>query len=414
MSNLSDAARRTVGSLALVCAMFVGHAVAGEGLDDGEVRIAGSYPFSGPLSAYGQLGSGAAAYFAYINDTQGGVAFADGKKRLVNFISEDDGFQPARALANAQKFVGQDDVFAVISNVGSAQAIAMRELLNEEKIPQVFVYASPNTFSDDHDEFPMTGPTFMLPDTTEAAMFAEYLKVVKPEAKVAALNLNNLGGRDFVRAFEQSIAGSKITIVDRQSYEPTATTVDAEVAALARSGADVLIQYTAGKTSSQAIRKVAELGWKPMHYVIANASQLESALKPAGLENAEGLYTQKYFMDPSDPANADNPEIKLYKEAIEKYGNGVEPNEDLVFHGFALADLVVKAMEKSQPTRESFLETVWSMQGRIFGTLPGVTLQMGGGDNYPNESAVPMQFRGGHWVAIGDAISYEGKSHGFE
>lgn len=405
--------RRTICALGLTaCVLGVGAgaARAEEGITDKEVRIAGSYPMSGPLSSFGLLGTGAQIYFKYLNETKGGALFADGKRRIVNFLTEDDAFLPARALANAQKFVSKDRVFAIMSNVGSAQAIAMREYLNEERVPQVFIYASPNTFSDDHDKFPMTGPSFMLPDPTEATMAARFIKGKKPNGKVAILNLNNLGGRDFAKAFERELAGSDLKVVARATFEPTATTVDSEVASLAQSGADVFVQYTAGKSSAQAIRKRGELGWKPLHYVIANASQMQSSLAPAGLENAEGLYTMKYFKDPSDKSSVNDPEIKFYYETVKKYGDGADPTEDLLMHGFAMADLITQVMEKSQPTRESFLNTIWTFKGRIFGTQPGVMIQMGNGDNYPMESAVPMQFHEGRWQPAGDTISLEGKS----
>lgn len=401
---------RAVVLMACVLGLEHGVARAEDGITDKEVRIAGSYPMSGPLSNFGLLGTGARIYFRHLNETKGGALFADGKRRIVNFLTEDDAFLPARALANAQKFVSKDRVFAIMSNVGSAQAIAMREYLNEEKVPQVFVYASPNTFSDDHDKFPMTGPTFMLPDVTEAVMAARFVKAMKPNGRVAILNLNNLGGRDFAKTFERELTGSDLKVVARATFEPTATTIDSEVASLAQSGADVFVQYTAGKSSAQAIRKRGELGWKPLHYVFSNSSQVQSSLVPAGLENAEGLYTMKYFKDPSDKNLANDPEIKFYYETVKKYGDGADPTEDLLMHGFAMADLITQVMEKSQPTRESFLKTVWTMKGRIFGTHPGVTVQMGNGDNYPMESAVPMQFREGRWQPAEDTISLEGKS----
>lgn len=389
-----------------------GEVTPSPGISDTEIKIGGSYPFSGPASAYGAIGKAVNAYFKYVNDEQGGVKMGDGKTRKINFISYDDAYAPPRAVENAKKLIEQDRVFALFNTLGTPNNLAIWDYTNQQKVPQVFVATGSSAWGRDIEAHPWTTgwqPAY----PTEAAIYAAYLKENKPNAKVAILMQNDDYGKDYVTGFEKAIEGSDVKIVARQTYEVTDPTVDSQVTNLSQSGADTFFNVTTPKFAAQAIKKVGQLGWKPLHLLNSVSASTESVLKPAGLENAQGIVSAAYLKDPSDPQWADDEGMKRYQELAKKYGGGeFNPIDPFGVYGFSVAETLVKALENTeQPTRESFMEAVRSLETELPLLIPGIKLEMGDGDDFPLESMQISVFKGDSYQLEGDVItSFEGKT----
>ncbi len=220
---------------------------ADPGITKTSVKLGGSYPFSGPASAYGTIGEGAKAYFKFIN-AKGGV---NGRK--INFITLDDGYEPPKALQNAKRLVQQDKVFAMFNTLGTPNNLAIWDYLNQQKVPQLYVATGASDWGKDIKAHPYTigwQPNYV----TEAKVYADYLKKEKPNAKVAVLYQNDGFGKDLLGGFKEGISGSGIKIVKEETYNVTDPTVAAQVGRLARSGADTFLSITTPKFAAQGDR----------------------------------------------------------------------------------------------------------------------------------------------------------------
>ena len=379
------------------------------GITDDSITIGASYPLSGPASAYAVISQGAEACFEAINDA-GGIEMADGVTRTVEYTILDDGYYPARATQNAQQLVEEDEVFMILNPLGTPNNTAIREYMNEQEVPQAFVATGASTWGALHDEFPWTigwQPAY----PTEAAVYGEFLKEEFPDgATVAVLSQNDDYGRDYVTGFEAAIEGSNIEIVARETYEVTDPTVDSQMANLAQSGADVFFNVTTPRFAALAITAVGQSNWDPLHLLNSVSNSTASVLTPAGLENAEGIYSAAYLKDPADEQWADDEAMVEYKELAAEFGD-FNSDDPFGVYGFSIchtARHVLETME--QPTREAFMETARNLDFEVPLALPGIVATTGEGDYFPLESMQLQQFNDGGWELIGDVISYEGNT----
>ncbi|MGZ8648383.1 MAG: ABC transporter substrate-binding protein, partial [Solirubrobacteraceae bacterium] len=305
-------------------------AKADPGITKTAIKLGGSYPFSGPASAYGTIGEGAKAYFKFLND-KGGV---NGRK--IDFVTLDDGYEPPRALQNARRLVQQEKVFAMFNTLGTPNNLAIWDFLNEQKVPHLFLATGASSWGEDIGAHPYTigwQPNYV----TEAKVYADYLKKEKPGAKVAVLYQNDGFGKDLLGGFEAGIEGSGVKVVEKESYNVTDPTVAAQVGRLARSSADTFLNITTPKFSAQAIATIAKSDWKPLHILNNVGASKSLVLKPVGLQNAKGIVSTSYFKDPEDPQWADDPAMMEYKVAMKKYAPRANAEEQLNMYGWAVA-----------------------------------------------------------------------------
>jgi branched-chain amino acid transport system substrate-binding protein len=376
-----------------------GQGAGDPGITVTSIKLGGSYPFSGPASAYGTIGKGAQAYFKYIND-QGGV---NGRK--IEFVTYDDGYEPQRALTNAKKLVEQDRVFALFNTLGTANNLAIWDYANQQKVPQVFVATGASNWGKDIAGHPYTigwQPNYV----TEAKVYATYLKQNKPSAKVAVLYQNDAYGKDLLGGFETGIAGSGIKIVARQSYEATDPSVASQVKQLAGSGADVFLDITTPKFGAQAIATVAQTTWKPLHILNNVAASKAQVLAPVGLKNAQGIISTAYFKDPEDPQWAQDQAMMTYKTNLAKYQPGANPNDPFNAYGWTAASTMVDALKQmGQPTRAALMEAVRHLDLEVPMLLPGIRVKTDGtNDGYPIEAMQVIRFQGETFHLVGSVI----------
>jgi branched-chain amino acid transport system substrate-binding protein len=395
--------------LAMAVALFVaacgrdedegGGAAQAPGVTGSEIKIGGSYPFSGPASAYKTIADGAKAYFKKVND-EGGV---NGRK--IKFITLDDAYEPPRAVQNARRLVEQEKVFALFNTLGTPNNLAIWDYLNDRKVPQVFVATGASDWGEDVKKHPYT--IGWQPDyVTEAQTYADYLKEEKPNAKVAALYQNDGYGKDLLGGFEEAIKGSGIKVVAKESYEVTDPTVASQISKLAASGADTFLNITTPKFSAQAIVAIAKSDWKPLHLLNNVGASKALVLEPAGLDNAKGIVSTTYYKDPEDPKWADDPGMKDYKTGIKAYSSRSNPNDPFHVYGWGAAQTLVEALKKvgKDPTREKLMDTVRDMQTEIPILLPGIKVETGADDGYPLEAMQVERFDGKRWRLVGDVV----------
>src|SRR5712672_1254640 len=313
------------------------------GATDTEIKIGNVEAYSGPASAYGVIGKTEEAYFKMIND-QGGV---NGRK--INWISYDDGYSPPKTVEQVRKLIESDEVFLVFNALGTPTQTAVQKYQNSKKVPQLFVATGASKWNDPKD-FPWT-MGFQPSYRVEARIFAKYILKTKPDAKVAVFYASDDFGKDYLAGLKE-IFGDKSSsiIVAEESYETTEPSIDSHIVKLKGTGADVFVNISTPKFAAQAIKKMHEMEWKPMHVMTDVSISIGAVMKPAGLEASEGILSAGYLKDASDPQWKDDEGMKKFMTFIDKYSPGANISDANLVYAYAEAQTMEKVLK---PYREN-------------------------------------------------------------
>ena len=372
------------------------------GATDTEIKIGNIMPYSGPASAYGVIGKTEQAYFNKIND-EGGI---NGRK--INFVSYDDGYSPPKAVEQARKLVESDEVLLVFNPLGTPSNSAIQKYLNAKKVPQLFV-ATGATKWNDPKNFPWTmgwQPSYQ----SEAHIYAKYLMKEKPDGKIAILFQNDDFGKDYLKGLKDALGAKASMIAAEESYEATEPSVDNHIVRLKASGADVFISITTPKFAAQAIKKLAEIDWKPLHIVSNVSISVGGVIKPAGFENAQGMLSAAYAKDGADPQWDNDPGMKKLYAFLEKYYPDANRLDASVVYGYGAAQTMVKVLEMcgDNLTRDNVMKQAASLKDFVPDTLlPGIKINTSATDFAPIKQLQMMRFKGEKWDLFGDIISGE-------
>jgi branched-chain amino acid transport system substrate-binding protein len=374
------------------------------GVTDAEIKIGQTMPYSGNASAYGVAGRNQAAYFRMINETQGGV---NGRK--INFISLDDGYSPPKTVELARQLVERDQVFCLFYPLGTQTNTAIHKYMNQKKVPQIFVASGASKWGNPK-QFPWT--MGWQPDYhTEGAIYARHLRANHPNPKIGILRQNDDMGADYMDGFHEGLTAEfKKNIVADVTYEATDPTVDSQILQLRNSGADVFFNVTTPKFAAQAIKKVAEIGWKPAHYLVNVAASVGAVMRPAGVENAQGILTSQYLKDVTDSRWDSAPDVKAWREFMAKWNPtaNVLEGSNVSSYASVYAFVHVLKMCGDELTRENLMKQAASLQNlEVPLLLPGVRVNTGPDDFYPLQSLQMARFEGDHWTLFGDVISLD-------
>jgi branched-chain amino acid transport system substrate-binding protein len=372
------------------------------GATDTEIKIGNIMPYSGPASAYGVIGKTEEAYFNKIN-AEGGI---NGRK--INFISYDDGYSPPKAVEQARKLVESDEVLLIFNPLGTPSNSAIEKYMNAKKVPQLFVATGATKWNDPKD-FPWTmgwQPSYQ----SEAHIYAKYLMKEKPDGKIAVLYQNDDFGKDYLKGLKDGLGAKTSMIVAEESYETSEPSIDDHIVKLKASGADVFINISTPKFAAQAIKKIAELGWKPLHIVSNVSASVGGVIKPAGYENAQGILSAAYAKDGADPQWDSDPGMKKFFAFLEKYYPDANKIDGSTVYGYGAAQTMVKVLEMcgDDLTRENVMKQAASLNDFAPDTLlPGVKINTSPTDFAPIEQLQMMRFKGEKWDLFGDIISGE-------
>jgi branched-chain amino acid transport system substrate-binding protein len=373
------------------------------GVSDTEIKIGNVEAYSGPASAYGVIGKTEEAYFKMIND-QGGI---NGRK--INFISYDDGYSPPKTVEQIRKLIESDEVFLVFNALGTPTQSAVQKYQNSKKVPQLFLATGASKWNDPKD-FPWS-MGFQPSYRVEARIFAKYILKNKPGAKVAVFYQNDDFGKDYVAGLKD-VFGDKASsiIVAEESYETTEPSIDSHIVKLKGTGADVLVNISTPKFAAQAIKKIAELQWKPMHLMTDVSISIGAVMKPAGFEASEGVLSAGYLKDASDPQWASDEGMKKFMAFADKYLPGANIADANLVYGYAVSQTMVQVLKQAGDnlTRENVMKQAASLKDFAPDTLiPGIKINTSATDFAPIEQLKMMQFKNGQWVFFGDIISAE-------
>jgi branched-chain amino acid transport system substrate-binding protein len=391
----------TVGIAAVAASPVAAQKKYDPGASDSEIKIGNIMPYSGPASAYGEIGKTEAAYLRKIN-AEGGV---NGRK--INFISYDDGYSPPKTVEQARKLVESDEVLLIFQSLGTAHNTAIQRYMNAKKVPQLFV-ATGATKWNDPQHFPWTmgwQPNYQ----SEARIYAEYLLRNHPQGKIGVLYQNDDYGKDYLKGLKDGLNG-KTRIIAEVPYEATDPTVDSQIINLKASGADIVFNVATPKFAAQAIKKIAELGWKPVHLLNNVSNSVGSVLKPAGLDNAKGVLTTAYLKDPTDPTWKDDPAYKEWSAFMDKYYPDGDKTSTFTVYGYLAAKTLVAVLKQSGDnlTRDNVMKQAASLKNlELDMLLPGMKINTGPNDFAPIKQMQMERFNGERYELFGPIMTGE-------
>ena len=370
------------------------------GAGDTEIRIGNIMPYSGPASGYGVIGKTQTAYFNKIN-AEGGI---NGRK--IKFISYDDGYNPSKTVEQARKLVESDQVLLIFNSLGTVTNLAIQKYMNGKGVPQLFVASGASKW-DQPKEFPWTmgwQPSYQ----SEARIYAKYIIKEKPDAKVGVLYQNDDFGKDYLKGLRDGFGEKAAMIVAEESYETSEPSMESHVAKLKAAGVDVFISITMPRFAAQAIKKIAELNWKPMQIVSNVSSSVGGVMLPAGFENAQGILSAAYAKDGADPQWDNDPGMKQFFAFLEKYYPEADRRDDAVVYGYGAAQTMVKVLQMcgDDLTRANIMKQAASLKDFTPDTLlPGITINTSPTDFAPIKQLQMMRFKGDKWELFGDIMS---------
>src|SRR6201994_1583591 len=391
-SRLLSAAAATA-FVALTSQSAMAQKVYDTGATDTEIKIGNIEAYSGPASAYGMIGKTEEAFFKIINDA-GGV---NGRK--INFITYDDAYSPPKTVEQTRKLIESDEVFLIFNALGTPTQSAVQKYQNTKKVPQLFLATGASKWNDPKD-FPWT-MGFQPSYRVEARIFAKYILKNKPDAKIAVFYQNDDFGKDYVAGLKD-ILGSNASklIVAEESYETSEPSIDSHIVKLKGTGADVFVNIATPKFAAQAIKKMAEIDWKPMHLMNDVSISIGAVMKPAGLDASEGVLSAGYLKDASDPQWKNDEGMKKFMAFADKYMPGVNVADSNTVYGYAAGQTMVQALKQAGDnlTRENIMKQAASLKGFAPDTLvPGITITTSTTDFAPVEQLKMMQFKNGQW-----------------
>jgi branched-chain amino acid transport system substrate-binding protein len=374
------------------------------GATDNEIKIGNIMPYSGPLSAYALIGRTEAAFFTKIN-AEGGI---NGRK--IKFITYDDAFSPPKTVEQARKLVESDEVLLIFQSLGTPTNNAIRPYMNMKKVPQLFVATGATQFGEGKS-FPWTmgwQPTYQ----TEGRIYAKYIMQNLPQGKIGILYQNDDSGRDYVKGFKDGLGAeaAKRMIVAELPYDPSEPTVDSQIVTLKTMGADIFFNESSPKFAAQAIRKAAEIGWKPVQFLASISNSVGSVLKPAGLENAKGILSTNYLKDPTDPTWKEDPAIKEWAAFMDKYFPEGDKTSTFSVYGYLTAQTMVQVLKQcgDELTRENVMRQAANLKDFELGLLlPGIKINTSPTDYFPVEQMQMSRFNGEHGELFGSVIAGE-------
>jgi branched-chain amino acid transport system substrate-binding protein len=326
--------------------------------------------------------------------------------RKIKFISYDDGYSPPKAVEQARKLVEDDGVLLIFNPLGTPSNSAIEKYMNGKKVPQLFVATGASKWNDPK-EFPWTmgwQPSYQ----NEAHIYAKYLLKEKPDAKISVLYQNDDFGKDYVKGLKDGLGAKSAMIVAEESYETTEPSIDSHVVKLKAAGADVFVSITTQKFAAQAIKKLAEIDWHPLHILSNVSASVGGVMQPAGYENAQGILSASYAKDGADPQWDNDPGMKKVLEFLAKYDAEANKRDGSVMFGYGVAQTLVQVLKQcgDDLTRENVMKQAASLKNFEPDTLlPGIKINTSPTDFAPIKQLRMMRFKGDKWDLFGDIMS---------
>jgi branched-chain amino acid transport system substrate-binding protein len=375
-------------------------ASADPGITPTTILLGGTSPLTGPAAAYASVARGARAYFDSVN-AKGGVA-----KRKFRYEIVDDAYNPAQTIQATRQLVEQEGVFAIFNSLGTEHNLAVREYLNQRRVPQLFVASGATTWGADAARYPWT-IGFQPSYQAEGLIYGRYLARTVKQARIGVLFQNDDYGKDLLVGLKRGLVRSGSRVVAALPYEVTAVDVGSQVARLKASRANVLAIFATPKFAIQAYVFANRLGWRPLvvNNTVSAASNVMALASEGGRNRSlEGSLTLNFLKDPTNPLFRNDPAMRRYRTLMARYAKGANAADVYHVYGMAVAYETVSLFERmgARPTRAKLMAAARSITSPANPfLLPGVSIRTGKGDGFPIQQVQLQRWKKGRWVPFG-------------
>jgi branched-chain amino acid transport system substrate-binding protein len=373
------------------------------GVTANELKIGNCAAYSGPASAYGIIAKTEAAVFRMIND-QGGV----GGRKIV-YDSLDDGYSPPRTVEQVRKLVEEDQVAFIFATIGTPTNTAISHYTNSKGVPLVFLGSGANKWGDYQHAHWVMGwqPSYR----TEAQIYTKYVMKEKPDAKIGILYQNDDFGKDYPLGVKDALgADYDKRVVKSVSYEVTDATIDSQAVELQGAGVDVLITAATPKFAAMTIRKIADMGWHPLHIMTNVSISVGSVIKPAGMDNAKGLISAAYLKDPTDPAWKDDAGMNQWRAFMAKYMPDADTTDAGTVFGYGVTMSLWQVLKQcgTDFSRANIMKQAANLKDLAIPVLlPGITVNTSPTDYHPIKQMQLTRWTGDHFELFGPVLKGE-------
>jgi branched-chain amino acid transport system substrate-binding protein len=390
----------------LVAALALGPPARGQksydsGASDTEIKIGNIAPYTGWGSEYASIARAEAAYFQMVND-RGGI---NGRK--ISFVSVDNASEVSATLDIGRKLVEQDKVLLLFSSIGTESNLAIRDYMNTNKVPQLFVQSSSAIFNDPA-HFPWT-MGFFATYHSEGVAYAKYVLQTKPNAKIAVLYANDDAGKEYLAGMRDGLGEKASTmIVKEASYQVADRSLETQITSLKDSGADVFFNFSIGPFATQTIREVYDLGWRPLQFIPNASLSVAAFLEPAGLEKATGIITNARSKSWMSQRSHDDPAVREFLDWMSKYNPQASLRDQDNVAGYERAQTLVEVLRKcgDNLTRANVMKQAASLDLELGMLRPGIKIKTSATDYQPIRQLFLIQFDGRQWLPFGSTISF--------
>lgn len=369
------------------------------GVTDTEIKIGNTMPYSGPASGWGVIGKTFSAIFRMVND-QGGV---NGRK--ITFISYDDAYSPPKTVEQTRKMVESDGIFLDFAPLGTGTSAAVQKYLNQKGVPQIFIGSGASRWGDP-EHFPWTiglQPSYR----SEARIYARYILENHPGKKVGVLYQNDDFGKDYINGLKDVFGDRYATLVTSEApFEVSTPTVDSQVLAIKSANPEIIIDLAAPKFVAQAIKKMAEIDWRPLHIITAVSASPSATLKPAGFENSKGVISAAYQMIVTDPVFEATPGMLAFREFMAKYYPEADKSDTGPLTAWNASRVLIEVLKTcgDNLTRANVMKHVANLDMQLDTYIPGIRIKTTPKDFYPVRQLQMMRFTGERWELFGPII----------
>ena len=364
-----------------------------------EIIIGNIDAYSGPAAVYSAIGRTPGAYFKMINE-QGGI-----NGRTIKYITYDDAYSPPKTVEQARKLVESDEIDVLFSPLGAPTNAAIMKYMNQKKVPHLFIASGATKFGD-YKNFPYT-MGFMPCYQIEGRTFAQHVLSTQPDAKIGVIYQNDDFGRDVLKGFKDGLGAKASAIVAELSYETSDPTIDSQVVRCRSAGANVFMSMTTPKFAAQGIKKVAELGWQPAHYIGNNASSAGSTLRAAGFDISKGIISSAYMKDPVDAAWDSDPAIQKWRAFLDKYDPAAAKNDIYAGIAYVVSQVMVQVLKQcgDDVSSDSIIKQAANLKDFESDLLlSGIKVNTSPSDYYPLEQLQLVRFSGERYEMLGPVI----------
>jgi ABC-type branched-subunit amino acid transport system substrate-binding protein len=389
----------TAAPAAGLAAPAIARAQDAPGVTATEIRIGNTMPYSGPASAYGVIGRSHEAFFKMLNE-QGGIA-----GRKINFITYDDGYSPPKTVEQVRRLVEQDRVAFLFNTLGTPTNSAIVRYVNQRRVPHIFLSTGADKWGN-HQETPWTigwQPSYR----TEAQIYMKHLLAERQTPRIGLLYQNDDFGKDYVIGVRDILGPRFDQTVRLVSHEVTDPTVDSQIVSLQNAGCDTLVTATTPKFAAQTIRRVHDIGWRPIHYLTNVSISVGTVMEPAGPEKGVSIITSAYLKDPTDGAWDNDRGMNEWREFMRR----AIPNGDMKDASYVFAYGVVQTLMhvlrqcEGNFSRENVMRQVANIRDLEVPTLiPGIRVSTSPTNFHPIRQMQLQRWTGQTWQRFGGVI----------